>query len=266
MKWTPALTGLLLFCQPLAATDVVEPSFGKMGLQKKLFRTYSRTQVTDTSAFPFRIVGQLEDGCSGTLIGPKHILTAGHCIYNFQTKSWNENLNFYPARIDDKILPYGIIRWKKAMVMEEYLKEGKNDNDIAVIELETDIGNIIGWSGFKVLPENEYNNKVRVTGYPGDMPTGTMWSVTCPSSVSEMTYTYQCDTWGGMSGSGIFSQQPNPDTIYITGVHTFGGEVFNGGVILNSANFHMILSWRNDSVYTNNTIVHERADSSSTLK
>ena len=35
--------------------------------------------------------------CSGAAIGPNHILTAGHCVYDPDNKRWVDSIEFYPA-------------------------------------------------------------------------------------------------------------------------------------------------------------------------
>lgn len=253
-----ALTMALSFNTIAETITSVPPSFGKMGLSKKVLGLYPRDQVKDSSDFPFRVIGQIQVGCTGTLIGPKHILTAGHCVYDIETQSWSEDLDFYPGRLSESQMPYGAVTWKKVFVQKEYLETGSTAYDFAVIELAEPIGEQVGWSGFKALPESEYSNKVRITGYPGDKETGTMWTVSCPSNVIDTTINYECDTYGGMSGSGIFSLNTDPEKTYLTSVHTFGSSDSNGGVIIDRKNFGMILSWRNGENISDNTITHEK--------
>ncbi len=181
-----------------------------------------RRQINQTTDYPARAIGQIEGSddlagnyiCSGWLIDPNTILTAGHCVYPPGTVPGNlaETLEFFPGR-NGNTDPYGSCFGTTVFSPTLWTQSYNEYNDWAVVHLDCDIGDTVGWFGYfsrggrlalRDLP-------ARVQGYPGDKPFGTMWGMRnrILTSQKKMVF-YSIDTFGGQSGSPVY--QPNrPD-------------------------------------------------------
>ena len=73
----------------------------------------TRIVRTPTTLWPWRtiaqqsFVGDDESRCTQTLIGPRHMVTAAHCIVNFGTTSWKTR-ELTPGRDGPGVSPYGM--------------------------------------------------------------------------------------------------------------------------------------------------------------
>lgn len=118
-----------------------------------------RYQPGDMSQYPISTRGQLlmtsTDGktsmCSATLISTNHLLTAAHCVYDKNSRSFQDKLQFIPGR-NGKYIPYGLYGVKTAYIPSQYPNAGfgKGNADIAILELSTDLGSQLGYMGYGI--------------------------------------------------------------------------------------------------------------------
>jgi len=130
---------------------------------RHVFGNDDRFIFQDTS-FPFSTVGRVSTGCTGTMIGPHHVLTASHCLSS-------EPMTFTPSYFNGKA-PFGtasvtnVIFWE-LVGQDSGLSNEEVAFDYAVLILDCEMGHNTGWMGVKVYSES-WNNEPYWSniGYP----------------------------------------------------------------------------------------------------
>ncbi len=207
----------------------------------------NRTRVTDTSAFPYSAIarveaiddaGQLAEVCSGALVGPDAVLTAGHCLWNPESGAWAKHIRVVPGK-DGTSEPFGAAFATDWWVPDGFIATGGNaDFDWGLIRLPDDrLGRAARWFAMSVLDDDALaagGFAPAIAGYPADEPEGTMWVAATSgfASIEPFTLWYDIDTEAGESGAAIWSSNPAaPSFGRVVGIHTRGA---TGSPALNS--------------------------------
>lgn len=193
----------------------------------------TRVAVNDTTGFPARAIAQilLEDDrgsqrlCTGTMISPDTVLTAGHCIHSGSVAGQPfRNFRVIPGR-NRGAAPFGRCKGRQAFVLAGWTAsptlEESRYYDLGAIKLDCQVGNATGWVGVRAIGNDEVGKPTLVQGYAGDLaPTGRQWvSEDRLRVLWQLKGFYQNDTFGGTSGAPVF--EPDSRDVII-GVHTNG--------------------------------------------
>lgn len=184
--------------------------------------------------------------CSGTMIGPNTVATAGHCIHTGGSRgSWRRNVRIY-AGANGGSKPFGSCAARSLHSVRGWTQNGNPDYDYGAIKLGScKVGNKVGWFGFTTA--NPSNFPSIIGGYPGDKPLTQWQSSDDVDCVSSRQVFYSNDTTGGMSGSGVWYDRNGP---YLIGIHAYrpydGGcrGRYNHGVRITSEVFNNLKNWK----------------------
>lgn len=208
--------------------------------------TDDRVRVLDTELAPWRMIcalrmrGRSGAGAIGTgwFVGPRTLLTAGHCVYSTQFfGGWASSIEISPGR-NGAEFPFRTVQSTRFSSVNRWVEAQDPDFDIGCIHLEDPLGDEVGWFGVGALaPEELEGFLVNVSGYPGDRGGGTeqYHHKNRILRVTERRLFYDVDTFGGQSGAPVWIHETDTAPPLAVGIHAYGVGGAVGGLEANSA-------------------------------
>jgi V8-like Glu-specific endopeptidase len=235
-----------------------EPHFSDDIDKRDIIGTDNRFHRVITQRYaPYSAVGYLSTGCTAYLVGPRHLITAAHCLHprgNTGAFFRPSQLTFYLRRnCHTPGVAYSI---SQVLVYSPYRNSGDNDYNIAYLLLSATVYNWMGIAYRNPMP----TVSGEICGYPVDQIRGyncfycsrcndvrrTGWLFR-----SDTRLRYTCDTEGGMSGSPIITDDhDSTSNLYSYGVHTHGYSRRNEGVRISRNYFYDICRWMCNTGFT----------------
>jgi glutamyl endopeptidase len=229
---TQELSRSLVHLAVKGRSDVsLAPPGSRRGLES-IIGVDDRVRIVDTELAPWRMVCALRlKGTLGTAIGtgwfvgPRTILTAGHCVYSTAFfGGWTSEIDISPGR-NGAVFPYGTITSRNFSSVDRWIEKEEPDFDIGCIHLDDAIGRKVGWFAVGALMSPELETfLVNISGYPADRGAGTeqYHHRNRIMHVSERRIFYDVDTYGGQSGAPVWIHETEDGPPLAIGIHAYG--------------------------------------------
>ena len=181
-------------------------------------------------------IGIMENGCTAFLIGPRHAITAGHCVYDYAYRRWKQDLGIYLGRDCNT---YGrFADWSRAWVLDV---NGDKRYNMAYILLSSSFYSSC-WLGYGYRDPMPRTH-VESCGYHGDKRSGTYPCYYCDDCYASRTIDNKrmkntCDNYRAPGAPMVTSG------VYAWGVHSHKSSSYNYAVRITKERFYTLCQWK----------------------
>ena len=220
-------------------------------IQELVVGVDDRTPIDDTESYPYSCICSLVITAAngkrfigtGWLVGPRTVITAGHCVYMHNQGGWAEQIEVFPGR-NGGHKPFRSTA-KDLQSVEGWVQRERPEHDYGAIILADPLGDEVGFFGYATRGDAELQNMtINIVGYPGDKDPGTMWGhARRLKRVEQQTVVYDIDTFGGQSGAGLI-QWDGGEEFYVVGIHNYGDLSGNSATRITQEVYDNIKKWK----------------------
>ncbi|MEM7106085.1 MAG: serine protease [Bacteroidota bacterium] len=218
-----------------------------------------RIKIGNTRRFPWSAIVQLSIQSkrgpryvgTGWFIGPRTIITAGHCVYMHKAGGWAKSITVTPGR-NGNSSPFGSCTATQFFTVRGWINKRSRPYDYGAIIL----GKNCKFKGnpgvFKIgKPKTQHlkNYFLNISGYHADRPRSgkngrnQWWHGKKAVRITNSLIYHRMDTGGGASGSPYWWKFKNGGR-KVVGIHTTGGSYANSGVRINQTVYKNLMSWK----------------------
>jgi V8-like Glu-specific endopeptidase len=233
----------------------------------------SLSPVSPSAPYPYTAIVELQATFpdhktfvgSGVMVDKFHVLTAGHMVYSYADGGFASSVLAIPDLYGNQE-PFGSARMtyeRTFTVFTNYSKAHPNstapgDDDIALITLNEDIGNVTGWMSYGYDNNNAdfaVGKVFNTAGYPAaggynghymELSSGAIAGLSSDGSAIDY-YQSRITTYAGQSGSPVWAYYPSSNTRIVYGIHVGGSGTptsLNFATRITQSIYNTIQGWR----------------------